>query len=53
MAEANREVETIIFALTGETTYLLSIPPAGIPIGTATAIIGGMVTNVTSSTARG
>jgi hypothetical protein len=53
MAEANREVETIVFALTSETTCLLSIPPAGIPIGTARAIIGGMVTSVTSSTARG
>jgi len=47
------EMETIIFVLTGETTSSPSVRRTGIVIGTATAIIGGMGTDVTSLTARG
>ena len=51
--ETISEMETIIFVLTGETTSSPSVRRTGIVIGTATAIIGGMGTDVTSLTARG
>jgi hypothetical protein len=42
------EMETIICAVTGKNTFSLTAQGIGIAIGTATATIGGMVTNAPS-----
>ena len=46
-------MERIICAVTGKNTFSLSAQGVGIAIGTATAIIGGMVTNAPSLMDRG
>jgi hypothetical protein len=47
------EMEIIICVVTGKNTFSLTNQGIGIAIGTATATIGGMVTNAPSSMGRG
>jgi hypothetical protein len=47
------ETTTIIFVMAGKTTFSRSAQGIGIATGTVTAIIGGMVTDAASLTARG
>ena len=47
------EMETIICGVTGKNTFSLKAQRIGIAIGTAIAIIGGMVTDALSSMDRG
>jgi hypothetical protein len=46
-------MERTIYVVTGKNTFSLTAQEVGIAIGTATATIGGMVTNVPSLMDRG
>jgi len=51
--QAISEMETTICGATGKNTFSLTAQGVGIATGTATATIGGMVTNVPSLMERG
>ena len=51
--ETISEMETIICGVTGKNTFSLTAQGIGIATGTATATIGGMVTNAPSLMDRG